>query len=68
MHQVRLGQKWDGFNMNEIPAKPQFPCDYVRNVYCKRVVTSTAKSKRVFFIISNCTLKIKIDVQCGLCS
>ena len=25
-----------------------FPCDYVRNGYCKRVITSTAESKRVF--------------------
>ena len=26
-----------------------FPCDYVRNTYCKHVITSTAESKRVFF-------------------
>ena len=34
--------------MKEIHAKPPFPCDYVRNGYCKRVITSTAESKRVF--------------------
>ena len=36
--------------MNEMHAEPPFPCDYVtsRNGYCKRVMTSTAESKRVF--------------------
>ena len=54
--------------MTEILAEPPFPCDYVRNSYCKRVITSTAESKRVFFLITNCTLKIKINVQCSICS
>ena len=31
-----------------IHAEPPFPCDYVRNGYCKRVITSTAESKCVF--------------------
>ena len=35
-------------SMKEIHAEPPFPCDYVRNGYCKRVITSTAESKRVF--------------------
>ena len=37
------------FSMKEIHAEPPFPCDYVRNGYCKRVITSTAETKRVFF-------------------
>ena len=36
------------FSMKVIQAEPPFPCDYVRNGYCKRVITSTAESKRVF--------------------
>ena len=36
------------FSVKEIHAEPPFPCDYVRNGYCKRVITSTAESKRVF--------------------
>ena len=36
------------FSMKVIHAEPPFPCDYVRNGYCKRVITSTAESKRVF--------------------
>ena len=35
--------------MKEMHTEPPFPCDYVRNGYCKRVITSTAESKRVFF-------------------
>ena len=33
-------------------AEPLFPCDYVtsRNSYCKRAITSTVESKRVFFL------------------
>ena len=31
-----------------IHAEPPFACDYVRNGYCKRVITSTAESKCVF--------------------
>ena len=37
------------FSMKEIHAEPPFPCDYVRNGCCKRVITSTAESKRIFF-------------------
>ena len=36
------------FSMKVIHAESPFPCDYVRNSYCKRVITSTAESKRVF--------------------
>ena len=51
------------FSMKEIHAEPPFPCDYVRNGYCKRVIISTTESKRVFFLfflITNCTQKMKI--------
>ena len=36
--------------MNEMHAESPFLCNYVtsRNGYCKRVMTSTAESKRVF--------------------
>ena len=37
------------FSKKEIHAEPPFPCDYVRNGYYKRVITSTAESQRVFF-------------------
>ena len=37
------------FSMKVIPEESPFLCDYVRNGYCKRVITSTAESKRVFF-------------------
>ena len=37
------------FSMKEIHAEPPFPCDYIRNSYCKHVITSTAESKRVFW-------------------
>ena len=46
------------------------PCDCVTpgNGYCKRVMMSTAESKRVFFFLNtNCTLRIKTNVQCSLC-
>ena len=36
------------FSMKVIHEESPFPCDYVRNGYCKRVITSTAESKRVF--------------------
>ena len=36
------------FSMKVIHAELPFPCDYVRNGYCKRVITSTAESKRIF--------------------
>ena len=36
------------FSTKVIHAEPPFPCDYVRNGYCKRVITSTTESKRVF--------------------
>ena len=32
-----------------IHAEPPFPCDYVRNGFCKRIITLTAESKRVLF-------------------
>ena len=34
--------------MKVIHEESPFPCDYVRNGYCKRGITSTAESKRVF--------------------
>ena len=39
------------FSMNEIHVEPPFPGDYVRNGYGKHVITSTAKSKRVCFVL-----------------
>ena len=33
--------------MKKIHAEPPCPCDYVRNGYWKRVITSTAENKRV---------------------
>ena len=45
---IGFGRKREVFSMKEIHAEPPFPCDYVRNGYCKRVITSTAESKRVF--------------------
>ena len=39
MHQVGFGQKWEVFSMKEIHLEPPFPCDYIRNDYCKRVIT-----------------------------
>ena len=50
MHQVGFGRKREVFSMKEIHAEPPFPNDYERNSYCKPVITSTAKSKRVFFL------------------
>ena len=41
------------FSMKEIHAELPFPCDYVRNGYCKRVITSTAESKRVLFFLNH---------------
>ena len=49
MHQVGFGQKQEVFSMKEIHAEPPFPSDYIRNGYCKRIITSMAKSKRIFF-------------------
>ena len=49
MHQVGFGRKRDVFSMNVIHAEPPLPCDYIRNGYSKRVITSTAESKCVFF-------------------
>ena len=65
-----IWSKREVFSMKEIHAEPPFPCDYVRNGYCKRVITSTVESKRcfAFFLITNCTLKMKINIQCCLCS
>ena len=48
-NQVGFGRKREIFGMKEIHTEPPFPCDYVRNGYCKRVIISTAESKRVFF-------------------
>ena len=36
------------FSTKVIHAEPPFPCDYIRNGYCKRVITSTAESKHIF--------------------
>ena len=44
-----IWSKARSFQQKEIHAEPLFPCDYVRNAYCKCVITSTAESKRVFF-------------------
>ena len=49
MHQVGFGWKQEVFSMKEIHVEPLFPYDYVRNGYCKRVITSPAESKRIFF-------------------
>ena len=51
MHQVGFGRKREVFSTKEIHAEPPFRCDYVRNGYCKRVITSTAESKRVLFCV-----------------
>ena len=51
MHQVGFGQKQEVFSMQEIHAKPLFPCDYIRNGYFKWVITLTAESKRVFLFV-----------------
>ena len=37
--------------MKEMHAEPPFLCDYVINGNCKRVITSTAESKGVFFFV-----------------
>ena len=49
MHQVGFGRKREVFSMKEIHVESPFPCDYVRNGYCKRVITLTAESRRVFW-------------------
>ena len=41
------------FSMKEIHVEPPFPCDYVRNGYCKCIITSTAESKRVFCFLNH---------------
>ena len=51
MHQVGFGRKLEDFSMKEIHAEPTFLCDYVRNGYCKRIITSTTESKRVYLFI-----------------
>ena len=50
MHQVGFGQKREVFSMNEIHTEPPFPCDYIRNGYCKHAITLTAESKFIFFL------------------
>ena len=50
MHQVGFGRKREVFRMMEIHAEPPFLCDYLRNGYCKRVITLTAESKSVFLL------------------
>ena len=54
------------FSMNEIHVEPPFPCDYVtsRNIYCKRVITSTAESKCTFFL--NHKLYTKNEVESSM--
>ena len=56
MHRVGFGQEQKVFSINEMHMELPFPCDYVtsRNGYCKCVMTSTNKSKRVLKI-TNCT-------------
>ena len=56
MVQLGFSQEWNVFSMNEIHVELPFPCDYItwRNGYCKCIMTSMAKSKRVLKII-NCT-------------
>ena len=44
MHQVGFGWKWEVFSMNKIHTEQPFPCDYIRNGYCKRIITSMAES------------------------
>ena len=68
MHQVGFGRKREVFSKNEIHVEPPFPCDYVRNGYCKCVITSTAESKRLFFFNHKLHTKMKINIQCSLCS
>ena len=46
------------FSMKEIHAEPCFPCNYG---YCKRVITSTAESKHVFFCF--CFLNHKLHSE-----
>ena len=50
MHQVGFGRKQEVFSMKEIRVEPPFPCDYIRNGYCKCVITLTAESKQGFFV------------------
>ena len=49
---IKFARKREVFSMNEMHAEPPFLCDCVtsRNGYRKRVITSTAESKRVFFL------------------
>ena len=49
--------------MKEIHAEPPFPCDYVKNGYHKREITSTAESKRVFFCFLFCFLNHKLHTE-----
>ena len=44
-----IWSKARSFQHNEIHAEPPFLCDYVRNGYCKCVITSMAERKCVFF-------------------
>ena len=57
------------FSINEMPAEPPFPCDYVisRNGHCKRVMTATTESIRSFKNHKLHTLKMKMNVQYNLC-
>ena len=59
MHQVGFGRKREVFSRKKIHAEPPFPCDYIINGNCKRIITSTAESKRVFFCFLNHKLRTK---------
>ena len=66
MYPVWLGRKWNISNMNEMQSEPRLSCDYVtsRNSYCKRVITSTSESKRVFFL--NHKLQTQNEDECPI--
>ena len=59
--QVGFGQKREVFSKNEMHVTSRNGCR-------KRVITSTAESKHVFLKNYNCSLKMKMNVQCDLCS
>ena len=56
-----IWSKREVFRMKEIHAEPAFPCDYVRNGYCKRVITLMAESKRIFLFV--CFLNHKLHTK-----
>ena len=58
---VGFGRKREAFNKNEMHVEPRFPCDCVTpgNGYSKRMLTSTAEIKRVYFVFLNHKLHTK---------